>query len=252
MSEDAVSRGVAVVAVELTIGAPLVRDPAWAAAVAQDWAATAAANPRLWNGSFFLFEDVVLEPGKQFAATARPTDFATFLHWRRPAEPDDRFMHVFPVAAVTTADGRLLVGVQSGTTANPGRAYPPSGSFDDDDRSADGRLDPIANMVRELAEEVGLDAATLTAEPGFTVIASGPRRRALVKRWRTSARAAELAPRLSAHVAADAHGELSAVRFLGFDERLAEAEGVPYVNRLLALLAAEAERERSRTTAVGV
>jgi len=203
-------------------------------AIAAGWAARLAANPTLWNGSFFLFDRVALEPGR-FHGRARPTDFATFLHWRAGV-PDDRLAHVFPVAAVTSRDDHLLVGVMGGTTANAHLAYPPAGSFDGDDRVGD-RLDPAVNIRRELAEEVGLDLDDLVADPGWWVMPSGPRRIGLIRRHRSPLDAAELAERIAPHVAADPHGELASVRLVPFDARLPAAETVPYVNPLLARLA---------------
>lgn len=222
---------------DLRVAAPLDPTPAERAAVEADFAARLAANPRLWNGAFYLFEEIDWSDGGILAARARPTDFATFLKWRADAVPDRRFAHVFPVAAVTTADDRLLVGVMGRQTANPGRTYPPSGSFDPLDE-ADGRLHPVANMVRELREEVGVDIADLPADPGFTVYPSGPRRLAVVRRFRAAATSGEWHDAIAAHVAADPEQELAGFRFLRFDERLPDGVGTGYVAPLLADLAA--------------
>lgn len=207
------------------------------AAIEARWAREQAANPALWNGSFFLFERVAVIDGR-LEARAAPTDFATFLHWRAITAPDDRLAHVFPVGAVTTADDRLLLGVMGPTTSNAGLAYAPAGSFDADDLVG-VRLDPIANIERELAEETGLDAAELPADPGWVLIGSGPRRLAMVQRRRSRATAAELRARIDAHLARERHPELAAVRFVPIGETLPEAETVPYVNRLLKHLAEE-------------
>lgn len=222
--------------IDLTVAAPLDLDADRRAAVAAHFAEVTAANPKVWNGPFFLFEDVRVE-GDAFRATARPTDYATFLHWRSLGFPGDRHTHVFPVPAVTTADARLLVGVMGRTTSNAGLAYPPSGSFDHHD-VVGSRIDPVANMVRELGEEVGIDAADLAPEPGFTVLSSGPGRIALVKRWRTPRRAAELAAEIAAHIGAEADPELGGFDFVPFSHRFDPAKTVPYVDALLTLLAA--------------
>lgn len=206
-------------------------------AIRAGWVERAAANPALWNGAFYLFDRVEIEPGRIFRGRARATDFATFLHWRA-VPPDERFAHVFPVAAVTSRDDRLLVGVMGRRTANADLAYPPAGSLDDDDRVAD-RLDPTANIRRELAEEVGLDLDDLIADPGWWVTSSGPRRFALIKRYRSTRSAAELDEGISRHLALDPDGELASARFVPFDERLREDATVPYVNRLLAHLAGD-------------
>jgi 8-oxo-dGTP pyrophosphatase MutT (NUDIX family) len=193
---------------------------------------------KLWNGPFFLFEAAGFDGGA-FRALARPTDYATFLEWRGRGFPGDHHTHIFPVPALTTADRRLLVGVMGRSTANAGLAYPPSGSFDHLDVVGE-RLDPVANMVRELAEEVGIDAADFAPDPGFTVIASGPRRLALVKRWRTPLPAADLAAAIDDHLGRESDPELSGFDFVAFDARLDPARTAGYVNPLLALLEASA------------
>ncbi|WP_333825939.1 hypothetical protein [Pinisolibacter sp.] len=220
--------------IDLTVGAALDLDGDRRRAVEDHFATMHAANPALWNGPFFLFEDAGFD-GDTFRATARPTDYATFLEWRGRGFPGDTHAHIFPVPALTTADRRLLVGVMGRTTANAGLAYPPSGSFDHLDVVGD-RLDPVANMVRELAEEVGIDAAEFAPDPGFTVIASGPRRLALVKRWRTPRVAADLATAIAEHLGREHDPELGGFDFVGFDRRLEADRTVGYVNTLLGLL----------------
>ena len=231
----------AVPRLDLTIGAgPSPYGLAHAEEVAAEWVTRAAANPDLWNGPIFLFEDVVVDSEHGFSAVARSTDFATFLHWRERVDPGSPYAHVFPVAAVTTADDHLLLGVMGATTANPNRAYPPSGSFDDDDRLEGrlaGRLDAMTNIRRELREEVGIDVDDLVPEGPWWVIPSGPRRFALVRRHRSAKTVAEMAPEIARHLATDGDGELSGVRFAPFDRPLPDDETVPYVNPLLTLLA---------------
>jgi len=222
--------------IDLEIGAPLDLAPAERAAVETHFAAALGVNPKLWNGPFFLFERARFD-GDGFRATARLTDYATFLDWRERGYPGERHHHIFPVPAVTTADDRLLVGVMGRSTANAGLAYPPSGSFDHLDVVGAG-LDPVANMRRELAEEVGIDVADLTPEPGFTVIGSGRRRLALVKRWRSRATAAELEAAIEDHLGRESDPELGGFAFLPFADRLDAGETVGYVNVLLGLLEA--------------
>lgn len=227
----------AVPRLDLAIGdGPSPYGLAHAEEVAAEWAVRAAANPDLWNGPIFLFEEVGIDPARGFSAVARSTDFATFLHWRERADPASPYAHVFPVAAVTTADDHLLLGIMGATTANPNRAYPPSGSFDDDDR-LDGRLDAMTNIRRELREEVGIEVDDLVEEGPWWVIPSGPRRYALVRRHRSRKTVAEMAPEIARHLATDGDGELSGVRFVPFDHPLPDEETVPYVNPLLTLLA---------------
>lgn len=224
-------------AIDIVAGDPLVLDAEHTADVERHWAAAIAANPTLWNGSAFLFEGATVRDGV-FTATARATDYATLLHALRSGFRGEDVHHVFPVPAVTSADGALLIGRQGATTANAGLAYPPSGSFDADDRVGD-RIDPFVNMSRELAEEVGLSIDDFAADPGWLLIPAGPSRIALVKRLRTPLTAAELAAGIAAGDHDDPHGEIERVALVPFEAPLAIEATVPYVPRLLALLAAE-------------
>ncbi len=204
-------------------------------AVEAHWARATAANPALWNGSAFLFEAITIRDGI-FSAVASPTDYATLLHRLRVGLPGRTTSHVFPVPAVTSRDGRLLVGRQSTTTANAGLCYPPSGSFDADD-VADGRLDPIANMRRELDEEAGIDLAELTPDPIWWALPSGEGRIALTRRFHSPLDATALGAQISRRVTIGPDGELDRIDFLDPTRPLAPSTTVPYVPLLLELLA---------------
>lgn len=228
-------------AIDITVaGAPLVLDADERADVEAHWRAATAASPALWNGSAFLFEAPAIRDGV-FSAIARPTDFATLLFRLRVGLPRRDTAHVFPVAAVTSRDRRLLVGRQAAGGANAGRAYPPSGSFDADD-VIDGRLDPLANMRRELTEEVGLSLDDFAADPSWWAIPSGTGSIALVRRHRSRLDGDALLAVVAA-AAADPHGELDRVDFVGYDAPLDLVDTVPYVPLLAGLLAADPSPE---------
>lgn len=213
---------------------PLTLEAAERDAVTAHWRKAVDANPALWNGSAYLFDRVEAR-GPVLTARARATDFATLLHVLRGGLGERDLHHLFPVAAVTSRDGRLLVGRQSTTTANAGLNYPPSGSFDRDDHFED-RLDPIANMRRELYEEVGFRLDDCAPDPAWWAIPSGAGRLALVKRHRSPLDAADLAASVAAR-----DGELDRIRMVAFDDPLALEATVAYVPHLLMLLAADGE-----------
>lgn len=200
--------------------------------VAAAWEASRRANPALWNGSAFLFDRVAIQ-GSTLTARAHATDFATLLHTLNGGLGARGFRHLFPVAAVTSRDHRLLLGRQSAGGANAGLEYPPSGSFDAADR-VDGRLDPVGNMRREVEEEVGLSLDDCVEEASWWAIPSGAGHLALVRRHRSPLDAATLAAAVAAR-----DGELDRLRLVAYDEPLAREATVPYVPVLLALLAAE-------------
>ena len=215
-------------------------DVAIEAEIAASWAAESARNPTLFNGSAFLFDRVEMDVATgSLHAEAAPTDYASFLFWRgnRDRLP---LKHIFPVGAIVTADRKLVVGRMSSHTANPGKLYPPAGSFDASDlkRAADGSttLDPVANITRELTEEIGLDIVGLDADPQFLLLPSSPGAYALIRILRSGATAQEHQTPLLRHIATHADQELDDLLFLDFATRLAAAATMPYVNHLLAYL----------------
>ena len=236
---EPLERPIRVAEVDLTIRpAPHVFAPERRAAILDGFARLKQEKPALWNGPFFLFDQLRIETadGARLIAEGAATDFATFLDWRAGDPLDRRFAHVFPVGAIVTADDRLLVGRMGAHTANPGRLYPPSGSFDPQDL-ADGRLDPVANAVREIDEEVGLDPTGWASEPGFWIVPSGVHRYAIVKVYRAPETAAALQARVEAFLPDGSDGELDGVVFVRLDDRLDPALSAAYVNPLLAELA---------------
>lgn len=131
------------------------------------WAAAIAANPRLWNGPSFMFEDVRIEGGV-LTGTGHRTDFATFLHWRDNGRPADA-VHITGTSLPVTRDGALFAIRMAAHTANPGAIYFPAGSFDAAD-VVDGMFEVTRNIARELAEETGLGFHEADAEAGLTAV----------------------------------------------------------------------------------
>lgn len=118
------------------------------------WEQAFAANPHLWNGVFYMFSDVRIE-NNVLCGNAHRTDFATFLYWRDHRR-DKAVTHITGTTLPVTADNILLAIKMSKHTANAGRIYFPSGSFDNDDLVR-GEFDVVRNFSREMAEEIGLE-----------------------------------------------------------------------------------------------
>lgn len=135
------------------------------AAIDAHFEAVRAARPSIWNGPFFLFEDVRLE-GATLTGTARRTDFATFLYWRDHGRPDG-VTHITGTSLPVLADGGLLAVRMAAHTLNGGAVYFPAGSLEEADL-ADGTFDLTSSIARELAEETGLDFDVSSAEDVYT------------------------------------------------------------------------------------
>lgn len=143
------------------------------------WAACLAANPHLWNGRVLG----TIAPGEPGGITvedgvlsgeAVEGDFASFLAWRDWGFPEIGIRNLFGSALVMSSDGALILGVMGATTANAGRIYPPGGSLEPADVDAQGKVDVVASIERELREETGLNAAD-AAMDGMMVAFDGPR-----------------------------------------------------------------------------
>ena len=143
------------------------------------WAACLTANPHLWNGRV-LGTIAPGEPGGivvdggVLTGEAVEGDFAGFLAWRDWGFPEIGIRNLFGSALVLSSDGALILGVMGATTANAGRIYPPGGSLEPADVDADGNVDVVASIERELREETGLIAAEAAME-GMLVAFDGPR-----------------------------------------------------------------------------
>jgi 8-oxo-dGTP pyrophosphatase MutT (NUDIX family) len=238
---DPVLSPIRLASIQLTIrAAPLMVPPAAAEAIASHWARRSKDNPTLFNGSAFLFDRFAVDAeAGTLVAEGAPTDFATFLYWRHHRE-ELLYTHAFPVGAIVTADKRLIIGRMSQHTANAGKHYPPAGSFDANDlipgTDGTGTLDPLANIEREVAEEIGLDIGSLTPDPDWLLLPSTPRAHAIIKILRTSETSAALAPALHRHIAEDPHQELEDLLFVDLATRFTDGSASPYVNHLLAYL----------------
>ncbi len=170
------------------------------------------ARPALWNGKVLLLRGYDTDGGV-LCARCFETDFASFLAWRDWDFPDRSVFNVFAAAAVRAADGAYLLGEMASSTANAGMLTFPCGTPEPADVAADGRLDLLANLRRELAEETGIDAGDLAADSGWTMV----RDRcylALLKRLTSSLSAEALRQRILDHVARDNHPEFSGVRIV--------------------------------------
>ena len=119
------------------------------------WNQRLEANPRLWNGPFFLFTDAHMD-GQTLRARGHRTDFATFLYVRHVDRGRDfNVMHITGTSLPVTSDNAIVAMEMASHTANAGHIYYPAGSFDPQDL-VDGHLDPMTNVRREMAEEIGM------------------------------------------------------------------------------------------------
>jgi 8-oxo-dGTP pyrophosphatase MutT (NUDIX family) len=184
--------------------------------IERHWAARRAVSPALYDGPVLLASRVAIETenGRRvLKIEAFETRFSLFLAWRDFGWPDRSVFNCFSAPAVRSSDGAYLLGEMAPGHSAEGQRYFPAGTPDPDDVAADGSVDLLGNLWRELREETGLDAAEGVAADGFTVI-SDRQRIACVKRIDWPAPAQEIVARVRAFLAAEAEPELCDVHFL--------------------------------------
>ena len=185
----------------------------FAQAIDDEWRVRRQNNARLFDGETVLATRLSLANGGLRAACRR-IRYAGFLHWL--ANPETRRegeRHIYVVPAIITADGYCLMGRMADHTANPGRVYFPSGTFEPTD-FPEGACDFDANLTREVHEETGLDLAKTTGREGYWVYESAAVL-ALIRVLTIGADANALKQRIDAHLARPENDELAEILFFG-------------------------------------
>jgi 8-oxo-dGTP pyrophosphatase MutT (NUDIX family) len=172
------------------------------------FAALRRSKPDLWNGRVLLMKDAAVGGGA-LRGTYFETGFADFMAWRDWGFPDPAVVNCFAMGALRGSDGAYLLGVMSAFTANAGRIYFPAGTPDPGDISGD-TVDLLGSVLRELAEETGLDPQGFAAAPDWTAVVAGPRI-ALMKEIAAPCSADELRDAVLHHIAGETRPELSDV-----------------------------------------
>lgn len=173
------------------------------------WRAVVERQPQMFNGRVLLSKRPTIA-GARYEAIYFAVDFAAFLTWRDLGWPDASVVNGFSMAALRAADGPFIAGVQGAHTANPGAIYFAAGTPDLSDIVADGVLDLNGNIVRELAEETGLDAQDLVFADQWRAVLDGGRV-ALMREAVSSLAASDLMARIRYYIASDPASELSDV-----------------------------------------
>jgi 8-oxo-dGTP pyrophosphatase MutT (NUDIX family) len=170
-----------------------------------------AAKPALWNGRILLLHHYEIVDDL-FRGMFLEADYAGLRYWIGQGHPPAGVWDCFAAAAIRGSDGGWLMGVMGGHTANAGQAYFPSGTPDPQDVAGD-RVDFERSVARELAEETGLAVQDFAAEPGWTLVRTGPYVVA-VKVLRARDSAAALRERVLANLARQRDPELADIRIV--------------------------------------
>ena len=166
-------------------------------------------RPALWNGRVLLLHRFAIETGV-FRGAYLETDFASFLTWRDAGFPDPSVRNCFAAGALRAADGAFLLGRMARHTANAGKVYFPAGTPDPGDVQADGAVDLMGSVLRELKEETGLLASEVVPGPRWHAVLAGARI-GLMRPLQVREDSAKLAARIRAFIAREKEPELEDV-----------------------------------------
>ena len=201
----------------LSLDLQLTADP-WDFALAErkridaHWAGLVAANPGLWNGEVLMCSRVTLADGGLSARFIR-SDFASLVAWRDWGLQASDAFNVFGSAVVVSEDGALLYKRMAAHTLNAGRVYPPGGSLEPADVTADGRVDVPGSIERELAEETGLGVKD-AEQGGLLAIFDDQRRVAIAQLLRYPHSSGHLARKVRDYLACEHNPELAGVEMI--------------------------------------
>lgn len=180
-------------------------------AIADHWHRAAAANPNYFNGDIYLIDAFALDAESRTAeARLLKTDFRSYLFWRERGFPFAGVLDGFGSGLITSSDGAIILGRQQPGNVNSGLAYLPGGFIDGRDVTADGRVDIVASVAREIAEETGLQAADLERKEEFFLVMGGAHI-AIAVPYLSRLPAMLITSLVADHIARDSHPELSEV-----------------------------------------
>jgi 8-oxo-dGTP pyrophosphatase MutT (NUDIX family) len=204
------------------------------------WEARRSVNPALYDGQTLLAHRVERVEGPdetslrvEFFATR----FSCYLAWREFGFPDPGVFNCFSMPALRSADGAFLLAEMSTRHSSPGAIYFPAGSPDLTDVRGE-IVDLEGNLIRELAEETGIEVAETRLAPEWRIVFAGPRV-ACMRIVDSPLPAAEILRRVRGHIAAEAEPELADVRMAFRRADLAEPAVLEFIRRFLEPLLPE-------------
>ena len=199
------------------------------AAITAYWSDVTAQKPSLWNGEVLLCDHAEVID-QTFEARLVKTDYASFVAWRDWERPDHSVRNLFGVAAAFSGDGALIFGVMNGWTLNAGKSYPPSGTLEPKDVSANGTVDIMGSMRNELLEETGLDIANAVAGEMIAIF-EGPRL-AVAQRHDFPQPFAEIEALFARHNAGDGSPELARIEAIRSTSQI-DSRMPPYAQEII-------------------
>ncbi|MEL6299146.1 MAG: NUDIX hydrolase [Pseudomonadota bacterium] len=208
-------------------------------AIAAHWARVSAETPAYFNGAVFLASAHGVAQGHAAIACVEST-FASYLYLRHNNWPAEGIANAFGTALLVPSDGGVLCAVGAPNTVNAGSTYLPGGFIDTGDvriSPEGGRtIDIDGQILRELAEETGLAAQTLSFGDGY-LLASMPGELSIARIVRCQLPGAAIVESVRAANAAMATPELADPKIVRAVPAKGDASAPPLLAYAEALLA---------------
>ncbi len=204
------------------------------ARIAATFAAAKASNPALFDGPILLFSRPRLD-GARLSATAFRTRYSSLTTLIAHPETGRDAYNLFGAAAIVGTDGGVVLGRMGPRTAGAGEVKFPGGTPDEEDVRADGGVDILGSIAREMEEETGLTAAEAVLDEDLILVDDHPYF-AVVGVLRFPQTADQLAERVRDFLAADPDPELAGVEVVRPGASLDPAIVPAYTRAALARL----------------
>lgn len=201
----------------------------------EHWKAELAKVPAMFNGKVLVAVRSGFKADGTFFGDHISVDFDAFLAWRDWGFDAGIGRNIFGSVLLKPTDGGFIFGKMAPTTANAGKIYPASGTLDLSDVANDGSIDIEASLRRELQEEMGLDAETLTKGEAFIII-EDIARICLARIYETGKTAVETIAEIHSNLRSQAEPELVEAVHVRKGMDLPDAVFLPYVKAIISEL----------------
>lgn len=203
---------------------PWAFDTQRAAQIDAYWDTQTRGNPKLYDGLVLLSRDVRTSAGAQgeivLSMDFFETRFSRFLAWRDFGFPDESVFNCFAMPALRSSDGAFLLGEMAPGHSSAGQLYFPAGTPDMND-VVNGAVDLEGSIIRELAEEAGIEAKRDDLSPAWTIVFHRQQIACMkIIDWPEPAKA--ILEKVTAYIASEEHPELSAAHMIDRRTQLAD------------------------------
>jgi len=150
--------------------------------VEEFWREQKSRNPSLYDGRILLArraEPLVDASGQRtLEVEFFEAPFSRFYAWKQLGQPDWGVLNCFSAPALRSSDRAFLAGEMGGDHSQPGLIYFPCGTPDHDD-VVGSRVDLTGCLIRELAEETGIQIDERDLAPVWRIVSDKKQRACL-------------------------------------------------------------------------